>query len=115
MPSDMRCRRALNSFRTDRVILEPAFFSEMLGLQGRMDLMQSDYRVLLEQKSGKGAFAPGGDPSVPKHVRKHYVQLLLYMAIIRYNYRARFEANDRRLSAFPDVLKICRTPRRTRH
>lgn len=92
--------QSVNSFRTDRVILEPAFFSEMLGLQGRMDLMQSDYRVLLEQKSGKGAFAPGGDPSVPKHVRKHYVQLLLYMAIMRYNYRARFEANDRRLSAF---------------
>lgn len=91
---------SVSTFRADSVILEPAFFSEMLGLQGRMDLMQSDYRVLLEQKSGKGAFSPGSDSSVPRHVLKHYVQLLLYMAIMRYNYRARYEANDRRLSAF---------------
>lgn len=91
---------SVDSFRSDRVILEPAFFSEMLGLQGRMDLMQCDYRVLLEQKSGKGAFAPGSDPSVPRHVRKHYVQLLLYMAIMRYNYRSRYEENGRRMSAF---------------
>lgn len=91
---------SVDSFRSDRVILEPAFFSEMLGLQGRMDLMQCDYRVLLEQKSGKGAFAPGADPSIPRHVRKHYVQLLLYMAIMRYNYRSRFESNGRRMSAF---------------
>lgn len=91
---------AVSGFDRSKVMLEPAFFSEMLGLQGRMDLMQLDYRVLVEQKSGKGAWPPDPDPDVPRYREAHYVQLLLYMAIMRLNYRERYEANGRQLSAF---------------
>lgn len=67
------------------VMLEPSFFSEMLGLQGRMDFLQLDYRVLIEQKSGKGAF-PQPDPTTPVPQLKHYVQLLLYMALLQFQF-----------------------------
>ena len=91
--------RHVGGFDREKVMLEPAFFSEMLGLQGRMDMMQLDYRVVVEQKSGKGAY-PQGDFSVPRHTQAHYVQLLLYMAIMRYNYRERYIANGQRLTSF---------------
>lgn len=70
-----------------QVMLEPSFFSELLGLQGRMDLLQLDYRVLVEQKSGKGAWRPGQRPEdAPVAQLKHYVQVLLYQAILHYNH-----------------------------
>ena len=75
--------------RYDRtqVMLEPSFFSEMLGLQGRMDFLQLDGKVLIEQKSGKGEFVAHARPDDPPRVQlKHYVQLLLYQAILNYNY-----------------------------
>ncbi len=67
----------------EKIMLEPSFYCEMLGLQGRMDLLQTDMRVLMEQKSGKRAFQTN------KHVEKHYVQMLLYLALIHYNFRLR--------------------------
>ena len=57
----------------DRIILEPSFFCEMLGLQGRMDLLQEDMRVLMEQKSGKREYGTS------RHVEKHYVQMYFYI------------------------------------
>ncbi len=66
-------------------IVEPSFFSEMLGIQGRMDYLQADFRLLLEQKSGKGGF-PQRDFTRPLATRQHNVQLLLYMMIVRYNF-----------------------------
>ena len=36
-----------------KALLEPSFVCERLGLQGRVDLMTSDMRLLVEQKSGK--------------------------------------------------------------
>ena len=90
---------ALKRFDIDEGIVEPSFFSEMLGLQGRMDYLQMDYRVLLEQKSGKGAF-PQNDYSTPLQKDEHYVQLLLYMEVIRCNYREIYERNGRELHAF---------------
>ena len=63
------------------VMIEPSFFCERLGLQGRMDFLQLDRRVLIEQKSGKGAF-PQPDPDTPVPQLKHYVQILLYMALL---------------------------------
>ncbi len=86
-------------FDRRKVMLEPAFFSEMLGLQGRMDLLQLDYKVLIEQKSGKGMW-PQGDFSVPSYTGQHYVQLLLYRAIMEYNYPEQYAANGKRLSSF---------------
>ena len=48
--------KEVGRFDASQVLLEPSFFCETLGLQGRMDLLQRDYRVLIEQKSGKGGF-----------------------------------------------------------
>lgn len=79
-------------------IVEPSFFSEMLGLQGRMDFLQLDHQVLMEQKSGKGGF-PQKDPDTPVYQEKHYVQMLLYMLLLRYNYREQYEQNERNLHA----------------
>ncbi|MCM1078706.1 MAG: AAA domain-containing protein [Bacteroidales bacterium] len=78
-------------------VVEPSFFSEMLGLQGRMDYLQLDFRILLEQKSGKCEFSFNKDEV--KAREEHYVQLLLYMLIIRYNFREEYERNNRELHA----------------
>ena len=78
------------AFDPQKGILEPSFFSEMLGLQGRMDYLQMDFKILMEQKSGKGAF-PYDNYVNPKETEDHYVQMLLYVAIIRYNYRNTYE------------------------
>ena len=91
--------RALRHFDSREGLVEPSFFSEMLGLQGRMDYLQMDYKVLLEQKSGKGNF-PYDNFTKPRQTDEHYVQLLLYMAIIRYNYREIYERNRKELHAF---------------
>ena len=93
------------AFDSSEVMVEPSFFSEMLGIQGRMDFLHLDNTVLIEQKSGKGGFRPWGgtpppDPNTPAHQEKHYVQLLLYMLLIRYNFRKEYEANDRKLFAY---------------
>lgn len=93
--------KQIGNFNPARVMVEPSFFSSMLGLQGRMDMLQLDLRVLVEQKSGSGAYVQGDtDPSTPKPQRPHYVQLLLYMALLRYNYRRQYEQNNYQLHAF---------------
>ena len=91
----------VGAFDRDEVILEPSFFSEMLGLQGRMDLLQLDFRFLVEQKSGKSAYPyPRSEGEAPRQQEKHYVQMLLYMLLIRYNYRAIYERNGQNLQAY---------------
>lgn len=91
----------LRRFDRGKLIVEPTFFSEMLGLQGRMDMLQTDMRVLVEQKAGKAAFVPKSqDSDLPKHKEQHYIQMLLYMAIIRYNYRQQYDENNKELHAF---------------
>lgn len=88
-------------YRKEDVVVEPSFVSEMLGLQGRMDFLQTDMRVLIEQKSGKAAFVPyDPTPQNPQPREEHYVQMLLYMAILRYNHRQTYEQNKRELHAF---------------
>jgi len=90
-----------SKYNPREVVVEPSFVSEMLGLQGRMDFLQLDMRVLIEQKSGKADFVPRDPtPDVPRQREEHYVQMLLYMAILRYNYRQQYEANQRQLHAF---------------
>lgn len=96
---DMDLPATVSHFNPLDGMVEPSFFSEMLGLQGRMDYLQLDFRVLMEQKSGKGEF-PYDDFAVPRHREEHYVQLLLYMLLIRYNYRDIYERNNRELHAF---------------
>ncbi|MBM6993086.1 MAG: AAA family ATPase, partial [Prevotella sp.] len=72
-----------------RAILEPSFVCEKLGLQGRVDLMTTDLKLLVEQKSGRNIFLERNVPNAhgAKVVEKHYVQLLLYYGILYYNFR----------------------------
>lgn len=64
----------------EQTLLEPTFICELLGLQGRMDFLQDDLSVLLEQKSGKREF------STNSHREPHYVQMLLYQAMLHYSF-----------------------------
>ena len=77
--------KEVGHFDAAKSLLEPSFFCETLGLQGRMDLLQSDFRVLIEQKSGKGALR--STATTPQYHEKHYVQMLLYMAALHYGYK----------------------------
>ena len=93
--------RHVGQYRPEEVMLEPSFVCEMLGLQGRMDFLQLDHRVLIEQKSGKGAFAPWNhDAECPVQKEQHYVQMLLYRAILRYGFAGRYAANGKNLQTF---------------
>lgn len=77
--------KLVGQYDRTNVALEPSFICEMLGLQGRMDLLQLDYRVLIEQKSGKGKWYPGESfDKAPQVQPKHHVQTLLYQAILHY-------------------------------
>ena len=69
-----------------KALLEPSFVCERLGLQGRVDLMTSDMRLLVEQKSGKNRGIEQAAPSSLGYKEDHYVQLLLYYGILRYNF-----------------------------
>ncbi|MDD2796993.1 MAG: AAA domain-containing protein [Bacteroidales bacterium] len=66
---------------TDKVVLEPGFLCETLGLQGRLDLMVQDYSRFVELKSGKAKEFP--PPTT--HKENHYVQMMLYFAVLHYN------------------------------
>ncbi len=89
----------VKDFHARNVMVEPSFFSEMLGMQGRMDFLQLDQKILIEQKSGKGGF-PQLNPDIPIAQEKHYVQMLLYTALLRYNYREQYQKNNYGLAAF---------------
>lgn len=72
----------------DKALLEPSFVCKALGLRGRVDLMTSDMRLLVEQKSGK------------KWVgfrEAHYVQVLLYYGVLRHNFQLDADSVDIRL------------------
>ena len=75
----------------ERAILEPSFVCERLGLQGRVDLMTTDMRLLVEQKSGKlwGKMHGAREP--------HKVQLLLYYGMLHYNFGIEPDDMDMRL------------------
>ncbi len=77
------------TFDREKAILEPSFVCERLGIQGRVDLMTTDLKLLVEQKSGKNIFIERKykNPHGSLHVEKHYVQLLLYYGILQYNFQ----------------------------
>ncbi len=91
-------RQTNNEFWTEDLILEPSFFSDMLGLQGRMDFLALNYRILIEQKSGKGQWRKGF-PTNKYGGRKepHNVQVLLYKALMHYDYD---QLNEEEMYAF---------------
>ena len=76
-------------------LLEPSFVCEHLGLQGRVDLMTKDMHLLVEQKSGKN-WQLETKASIP-YSESHYVQLLLYYGILRYNFHLPADKVDIRL------------------
>ncbi len=84
-PADGSRRKGYN--RT-QAMLEPSFVCERLGLQGRIDLMTTDMRLLVEQKSGKNYNIECGHPNKYGSYQKedHYVQLLLYAALLQQNF-----------------------------
>ncbi len=109
---DARCQTAnleevvtqlFGTYDREKAILEPSFVCERLGLQGRVDLMTTDMRLLVEQKSGKNMNIErmrnnGGMPvSGHLHREDHYVQLLLYYGILRYNFGVSDQKADIRL------------------
>lgn len=86
-------------YQRDDALLEPSFVSERLGLQGRVDLMTRDMRLLVEQKAGRNIF-------IERHSRnrhgsiiqeKHYVQALLYYGMMEYNFGKSRQRTDIRL------------------
>ncbi len=75
--------RKMGLFDAEKSMTEPSFISEALGIQGRMDLLQSDYRLLVEQKSGKmNEFGH----QIPVHREEHYVQVVLYQLLLSVNF-----------------------------
>ncbi|MBQ8098421.1 MAG: AAA family ATPase [Bacteroidaceae bacterium] len=68
-----------HGFNEEQGLIEPSFLCEALGLQGRMDYLQADYTRVIEQKSGKM------DEFRHTHREPHYVQMMLYQAILAYN------------------------------
>lgn len=96
-------REAVNVMFTNHnrslAVLEPSFVCERLGLQGRVDLMTTDFRLLVEQKSGKNRNIENGRPGSHGSMQseQHYVQLLLYYGVLRYNFYLGYDRLDIRL------------------
>ena len=82
-----------------KAILEPSFVCEQLGLQGRIDLMTTDLKLLVEQKSGKNFAIDRGNPMAYGSMltEPHYVQLLLYYECLNRNFSLPYNSIDGRL------------------
>ena len=91
IPEQSSPTRSLSLF----TLLEPSFVCEHLGLQGRVDLMTQDMHLLVEQKSGKNWQLEHKAPM--PYSESHYVQLLLYYGIFRYNFHLPADKVDIRL------------------
>lgn len=83
---------SIGEYDRKRVVLEPSFFSEVLGMQGRFDFLHrsedGEHICIIEQKSGKGEYvspsSPNYNPNIPLVREQHLVQALLYRAIYQY-------------------------------
>ena len=86
-------------YSRDTAILEPSFVCERLGLQGRVDLMTTDFRLLVEQKSGKNYNIERQCPNEFGSFQKedNYVQLLLYYGVLLQNFHLPVGKLDARL------------------
>ena len=83
---------------SDKALLEPSFVCERLGLQGRVDLMTTDMSLLVEQKAGKNMKIEYQSHDAHGLQREdHYVQLLLYYGVLRYNFGKSDRQVDTRL------------------
>ena len=83
---------SIGQYSKEDVVLEPSFFSEVLGIQGRLDFLCQKGRdvTIIEQKSGKGEFvpfkSPDSNPNIPVIKEPHKVQLMLYRALFNYEF-----------------------------
>lgn len=83
---------SIGQYSKEDVVLEPSFFSEVLGIQGRLDFLCQKGRdvTIIEQKSGKGEFvpfkSPDSSPDIPVIKEPHKVQLMLYRALFNYEF-----------------------------
>lgn len=86
-------------FSREQALLEPSFVCEQLGIQGRVDLMTADFRLLVEQKSGRNMSIERGRKNVNGSWVNdmHYVQLLLYYGILQRNFNLSAHQLDARL------------------
>lgn len=75
-------------YNRNKAVLEPSFVCEALGLQGRVDLMTTDFKLLVEQKSGNNFNLQRQQPNSfgSYQLENHYVQLLLYYGVLRQNF-----------------------------
>lgn len=82
-----------------KMVLEPSFVCEKLGLQGRVDLMTTDFRLLVEQKAGRNMNIERGPAKGSHGLQKedNYVQLLLYYGILNENFGRSRRSVDIRL------------------
>lgn len=70
----------IRNFNKKNTLLEASFICEKLGLQGRVDMMQKDFQVLIEQKAGKR------DEYHRRHKEGHFIQMMLYQGVLMYNF-----------------------------
>lgn len=70
----------IQNFNKKNTLLEASFICEKLGLQGRVDMMQKDFQVLIEQKAGKR------DEYHRRHKEDHFIQMMLYQGVLMYNF-----------------------------
>ena len=70
----------IRNFNKKNTLLEASFICEKLGLQGRVDMMQKDFQVLIEQKAGKR------DEYHRRHKEDHFIQMMLYKGVLMYNF-----------------------------
>ncbi|MCO6026355.1 AAA domain-containing protein [Prevotella cerevisiae] len=97
-----------NAFDKSKAILEPSFICEALGIEGRVDLMTTDFRLLIEQKSGRNMYIERQQLDPVHHgltLENHWVQLLLYFGILHYNFHTTNTRTDIRLfySKYPPI------------
>jgi len=96
---DLHSLPDIEQFDPKDIVLEPTFFSELLGIQGRLDFLwetkEEDISkrksIIIEQKSGKGEYVwppiPNADPEIPEAKEQHWVQLILYRALFIYEFQ----------------------------
>lgn len=89
----MGCRSysASKSHHEVSVQLEPSFFCEALGLQGRIDMLYNDNSLLIELKSGKA------DEYRNTSKDEHRLQMSLYKEMLCYNLNIEREQIDAHL------------------
>ena len=92
--------------KRNEALLEASFVCERLGLQGRVDLMTTSLNtqhstpttLLVEQKSGRNRkIEYQSHDSHGLQLENHYVQLLLYYGVLRYNFGLSDKQVDTRL------------------